>query len=90
MTSQYKGTFIWTGEHQEVFDVLKTHLTSAPVLGYPDFSQPFELETDASVQGLGTVLTQRDENGTSCVMPVSPCGQVNNLYKIIAQQNWNY
>ena len=35
------------GEHQEAFDLLKACLTSAPVLGYPDFSHPFKLETDA-------------------------------------------
>ena len=58
---------MWTGEHQEVFD-LKIHLTSAPVLGYPDFSQPFELETDASLQGLGAILSQRDENDTNHVI----------------------
>ena len=40
-------------------------MTSAPVLGYPDFSHPSKLETDASSQGLGTVISQRDENGTS-------------------------
>ena len=38
------------------------------MLSYPDFSHPFELETDASLQGLGTVLSQRDENGTSYVI----------------------
>ena len=43
-------------------------MTSAPVLGYPDFSHPFELETDASLQGLGTMLFQRDETGTSHVI----------------------
>ena len=61
-------TFLWTGEHQEAFDLLKACLTSAPVLGYPDFNRPFELETDASLQGLGAVLSQRDETGTSRVI----------------------
>ena len=59
--------FNWTGEHQEAFDLLKTHLMSAPMPGYPDFSRPFDLETDASMQGLGAVLSQRDENGKSRV-----------------------
>ena len=39
------------------------HLTSAPVLGYPYFSHPFDIETDASLQGLGAVLSQKDEPG---------------------------
>ena len=60
--------FNWTGEHQEAFDLLKTHLMSAPVLGYPDFSRPFDLETDGLLQGLGAVLSQRDENGKSRVI----------------------
>jgi hypothetical protein len=33
-------------------------LTISPVLGYADFSQPLILETDASQQGLGAVLSQ--------------------------------
>ena len=68
MASQNKEIFMWTGEYQEAFDLLKSHLTSAPVLGYPDLGWPFKLETDASLQGLGTILSQRDENGTSCVI----------------------
>ena len=58
----------WTGEHQEAFDLLKTHLTSVPVLGYPDFSRPFDLESDALMQGLGAILSQRDENSKSRVI----------------------
>ena len=48
--------FQWTGEHQEAFNLLKACLTSAPVLGYQDFNHPFELEMDASLQGLVAVL----------------------------------
>ena len=60
-----KQAFQWTGKHQESFDLLKACLTSAPVLSYPDFSHPFELEMDASLQGLHAILSQRDETATS-------------------------
>ena len=55
---------MWTGEHQEAFDVLKSYFTSAPVLGTPDLSQPFRLEIDVSLQGLDVVLSQWSEYGT--------------------------
>ena len=63
-----RQTFQWTGKHQEEFDLLKACLTSVSVLGYPDFNCPFELEMDALLQGLGTVLSQRDKTGTSHVI----------------------
>ena len=51
--------FVWTPQSQIVFEKLKKLLTSAPVLAFPDFSVPFILETDASLQGLGAVLAQQ-------------------------------
>ena len=48
----------WKTIHQKAFDKLKHLLTTAPVLGYADFTQPFILESDASHQGLGAVLFQ--------------------------------
>ena len=51
--------FQWTPACQEGFDKLKKALTEAPVLAYLDYSKPFILETDASLKGLGTVLSQK-------------------------------
>jgi hypothetical protein len=40
------------------FDTLKDQLTTAPVLSYANYGEPFVLETDVSMQGLGAVLSQ--------------------------------
>ena len=55
--------FMWSKECQEGFDTLKHALTMAPVLAYPDYTQPFILETDTSLKDLGAVLSQKGKDG---------------------------
>ena len=50
--------FVWDGHCEEVFQTLKSHLTSAPILALPDGDSGFELYTEASKHGLGCVLMQ--------------------------------
>ena len=47
--------FEWMTKHQDAFNALKEVLSTAPVLGYPDFSREFILETDASLKGLDAI-----------------------------------
>ena len=54
------GGFKWFMEAQEAFIKLQQAMVSLPVLALPDFSIPFEIETDASGYGLGAVLVQKN------------------------------
>lgn len=51
----------WNEDRDIAFQLLKKKLTEPPVLGYPDYQQPFHLYTDASKKGLGAVLSQLQE-----------------------------
>ncbi len=48
----------WEMVHQKAFDDVKATLSKDLVLAYPDFSQKFEIYTDALSKQLGSVITQ--------------------------------
>ena len=50
--------FEWTETCKKAFNTLKTVLTSAPILSYPTEDDLFILDTDASNEGMGSVLSQ--------------------------------
>jgi hypothetical protein len=54
-----KNSFHWDTSQQAAFQQLKLAMTTPPVLILPNFSIPFQLETDASGTGLGAVLMQQ-------------------------------
>ena len=51
----------WDEIEQRSFDTIIQKLTNPPVLAYADFSKPFVLNVDASIDGLGAVLYQEQE-----------------------------
>ena len=65
--------FLWTTDCEKAFQSLRQKLTTAPVLAYPDYSQPFVLQTDASREGLGAVLAQF-QGGTERVIAYASRG----------------
>lgn len=54
----------WTSEQEQAFVKLKVSLVNTVVLAHPDFSRPFMLSTDASLDGIGAVLSQVQEGET--------------------------
>ena len=48
----------WEAQHQEAFERLKQALATTPVLKYPVREAPYVLDTDASLTGIGAVLSQ--------------------------------
>ncbi|GFX71911.1 hypothetical protein TNCV_1443341 [Trichonephila clavipes] len=54
-----KVEFVGSTEAQAAFKRIKKAVTEAPVFKLPDFENQFELFTDGSAIGVGTVLTQQ-------------------------------
>lgn len=51
----------WPTTCEYVFKTLIQKLTTAPILGFADPKQPYIVQTDASLQGLGAAIYQEQE-----------------------------
>ncbi|KAD6119251.1 hypothetical protein E3N88_10522 [Mikania micrantha] len=59
--TQKNQPFIWGSQQEEAFQLLKHKLCNAPILALPEGTDNFTVYCDASRQGLGCVLMQKDK-----------------------------
>ena len=52
------ASFVWGSEEQEAYETLRQFLIEAPVLAYPRHDLEYIVDTDASLEGVGGVLSQ--------------------------------
>ena len=58
----------WTSECQVAFEHQKHLCSQTPILAYANYTKPFQLHTDASENGLGAVLYQKQDDGMESVI----------------------
>ena len=63
-----KALVEWTAECQQAFEQLKQLGSQTPILAYVNYKKPFKLHTDASENGLGAVLYQKQADDTDCII----------------------
>ncbi|GJR22812.1 putative reverse transcriptase domain-containing protein [Tanacetum coccineum] len=59
--TQKNKKYEWDEEEKEAFQLLKQILCSTPILALPKVNEDFMVYCDASLNGLGSVLMQRDK-----------------------------
>ena len=63
-----KSQVEWLEGCQQAFEQLKHPCSQTPIMAYANYKKPFKLHTDASKNGLGAVLYQKQDDGTDCVI----------------------
>ncbi|GKF21209.1 putative reverse transcriptase domain-containing protein, partial [Tanacetum coccineum] len=59
--TQENKNYIWGKDQETAFQLLKQKLCEAPILALPEGNNDFVVYYDASLQGLGAVLMQREK-----------------------------
>lgn len=89
-----KGRFLWDSNAEEAFHKLKTAMTTTPTLALPNFTLPFLIQTDASGDGIGAVLTQNQQPIAYMSRALGPSKRAWSTYAremlaiVIAIQTW--
>ncbi|GFW11425.1 retrovirus-related Pol polyprotein from transposon 17.6 [Trichonephila clavipes] len=71
--TEAKQKVIWTVDCNNAFNKLKDALTSAPILAYPEIGKQFILDTDASHESIGAVLSQEIDGQERVIAFLSKC-----------------
>ena len=58
-----KERFSWSKEYESAVEQLKQALQKAPILGYPNDTDPYTLTTDACLFGVGKIISHRQQWG---------------------------
>nr|GEU94476.1 retrovirus-related Pol polyprotein from transposon 17.6 [Tanacetum cinerariifolium] len=59
--TQKDKKFVWGEDQERAFQIIKQKLCVAPILDLPEGNNDFVVYCDASIQGLGAVLMQREK-----------------------------
>ena len=90
-----KNNFQWTDIAQTAFEQLKKVMVTAPVLALPNFNLPFVVESDASSEGIGAVLSQEGKPIAYFSKGLGPKHQALSVYEremlaiLAAVKKWN-
>ena len=68
IASKKRNLMEWTAECQQAFEQLKQLCSQTPVLAYANYIWSFKLHTDASENGEGAILYQKQDSGTDHVI----------------------
>ncbi|GFT22001.1 retrovirus-related Pol polyprotein from transposon 17.6 [Trichonephila clavipes] len=71
--TEAKQKFIWTVDCNNAFNKLKDALTSAPILAYPEIGKQFILDTNASHESIGAVLSQEIDGQERVIAYFNKC-----------------
>ena len=67
-TKRKQAKLFWDKKCEQAFKALRDICSHTPVLAYADYTKPFRVHTDASELGLGAVLYQDQDDGTTRVI----------------------
>ncbi|KAL6460187.1 hypothetical protein MHYP_G00319460 [Metynnis hypsauchen] len=71
--TKHVSSFVWDEKCEAAVKILKSCLTSAPILKFPDFGHPFSIHTDSSDAGLGAALMQKNYETQDVAVAYASC-----------------